>query len=342
MSVEAKFLKNVWYLSAWLRELASGSLARTIAGVPLLFFEGEEGYAAILDRCPHRFAPLSCGRVERGSVECGYHGLVFGADGRCIRNPHGPVVSALRVPAYPVVARHDALWVWLGDPEVADPALIPDLSFIDRAPPEARVAGHLENEANYMLMVENIMDLSHADYLHPSTLGNGINTRTKGKAASEGGVISIKWHADDEILPPAQNAFLPEPGQRADFRNEVWWHAPGVMIQRLIFAPTGKLESEGADSRTAHVMTPMHGTRTHYFFCHTSDAVTRDPSIAPVVLDILLSAFVDEDSPMLAAQQTRIGDADFWGLKPVLLPIDSGAVLVRRQMDALIAAEHIT
>lgn len=112
------------------------------------------------------------------------------------------------------------------------------------------------------------------------------------------------------------------------------------MIQRLAFGPTGKLEEQGADSRTAHVMTPMNATRTHYFFCHTSDPVTHDPSIAPAVRETLLSAFAGEDSPMLAAQQQRIGDADFWDLQPVLLSIDTGAVRVRRRMDELLAAEH--
>lgn len=335
----ALFLRETWYLAGWRAELDDGPLARTIADVPLLFFAHEDRVAALLDRCPHRFAPLSCGKVAAGTVTCAYHGLAFGSDGRCVHNPHGPVVAALAVPAYPVEVRHEGLWVWLGTPERADPALIPDLGFIDRVAPEARVIGHLENDAHYLLMVENIMDLSHADYLHPTTLGNGINTRTKGKVEVAGDAITIRWHADNEILPPAQNAFLPEPGQRADFRNEVRWQSPGVMVQRLLFGPTGRLSEEGADSRTAHVMTPLSGTRTHYFFCHTSDTVSRNPALVPVVRDMLLSAFAGEDAPMLAAQQSRIGSRDFWSLKPVMLPIDAGAVRVRRRMDELLAQE---
>lgn len=335
------FLKNVWYLAAWADELESAPLARTIADVPVAFFRDDKGKAAaVLDMCPHRFAPLSRGRVDKGLLVCGYHGLGFGRNGTCQINPHGPVVSSLNVRAFPLAERHAALWVWLGDPEAADPVAIPDLGFIDRTPPEARVTGYLVNTANYLLMVDNIMDLSHADYLHPDTLGGGVNTRTKGKVEEHDNSVTIRWHADDELLPPVQNAFLPKPGQRADFRNEVTWYPPGVMAQRLAFGPTGRLEQDGSESMTAHVMTPAGHDQTHYFFCHTSDMLTLDPSLAPRIREMLLAAFGNEDAPMLAAQHARIGDADFWALKPTLLPIDTGATRVRRRMDSLIAREQ--
>lgn len=335
------FLKNTWYLAAWSEEVGATPLARTIADVPIALFRDESGAAAaVLDMCPHRFVPLSRGRVEDGMLVCGYHGLGFGRDGACRRNPHGPIVSSLAVRAFTLVERHAALWLWLGDPAAADPAKIPDLSFIDQTPPESRASGYLVNTANYLLMVDNIMDLSHADYLHPDTLGGGINTRTKGKVEEQGDRVTIRWHADNELLPPVQNAFLPEPGQRADFRNEVTWHPPGVMVQRLAFGPTGRMATEGADSLTVHAMTPESKDRTHYFFCHTGDALRANPGLTPQIRAVLLAAFGNEDSPMLAAQQERIGDADFWSLKPALLPIDTGAVQARRRMDRLIAEEQ--
>ncbi|MDO7836144.1 aromatic ring-hydroxylating dioxygenase subunit alpha [Sphingobium sp. HBC34] len=340
MNNNAQFLKNIWYLSAWETELGDGSLARTIADVPLLFLRTDDGVSALLDRCPHRFAPLSCGQVKTDHVVCGYHGLAFGADGKCVSNPHGPIVSALQVPTFPAVLRHAAVWVWLGDREAADPALIPDMHFIDRAGPAARVEGHLENEAHYMLMVENIMDLSHADYLHATTLGNGINTIAKTKVEVGERSITVRWSADDHVLPPVQDAVMPRPGQPAFFRNDVEWSAPGAMVQTMIFGPADQPEQIVGDSVTAHVMTPMSATRTHYFFCHTSNLVSAQPEMVPQIREILLGAFAGEDSPMLAAQQTRIGSADFWDLGPVLLPSDVAAVRVRRRMDQLLAAER--
>jgi phenylpropionate dioxygenase-like ring-hydroxylating dioxygenase large terminal subunit len=119
------FVQNVWYPAAWADELGPTTLlARTIVGTPTVMFRTEQaGPAALLDRCPHRFAPLSRGRKQADGVACGYHGLAFNAAGVCIHNPHGPITRALAVNAYPCVERHEAIWLWPGDPDRADPAL---------------------------------------------------------------------------------------------------------------------------------------------------------------------------------------------------------------------------
>lgn len=336
------YLRNTWYLAAWASEAAEGQLiARTILGEDLVIFRGADGVIAVLaDICPHRFVPLSAGAVQDGVLRCGYHGLGFDGQGRCVSNPHGPTPKAAQARSYAAVERHTAVWVWMGAPEAADPALIPDLSFIDAKPPEARIEGRLHTKANYQLMVDNIMDLTHADYLHPDTLGGGINTRAKMQVEEEGREVIIRWSADNDTLPPAQNSLLPQPGQPGDFRNEVHWREPGVMSQRVFFGPTGRLEDQGVDSWTMHTMTPETESTTHYFYCHTSDSLSANPAIAPVIEGFLQQAFVHEDAPMLEAQQRKLGDRDFWGMRPVLLTTDSGAIRARRTLEALMRKER--
>ena len=335
------YLRNAWYLVAWANELPAGTLlSRTIAEQPMVMFRDQEGVArALRDWCPHRFAPLSKGRLVCGTVRCGYHGLMFDGHGNCVDNPHGPVSQALRARSFAVVERHWALWTWLGE-STPEPDRIPDLSFIERAPEPARVAGHLETNANYELMVGNIMDLTHADYFHADSLGGGINTRARSEVSESPDTITVKWSADDDLFAPAHDAFLPQPGQRADFRTEVHWSAPGVMRQRVLFGPAGRLVEEGTDSWTAHVMTPKGARSTHYFFCHTNERLSREAASAPWIRAILLKAFQTEDAPMLEAQQRQLGEAEFWSLTPVLLAIDKAAVLVRRRLASLIDAER--
>ena len=74
------YLRNTWYLAAWDRELPPRELlARTLLDERVVLFRDASGTArALQDRCPHRFAPLSRGRVCDGQIECGYHGLRFG------------------------------------------------------------------------------------------------------------------------------------------------------------------------------------------------------------------------------------------------------------------------
>ena len=133
----ATYLRNNWYQAAWASELSEAPLARTLLDEPIVFFRTGAGIAALQDRCPHRFAPLSAGRFQGGTVTCGYHGLTFDGSGRCVHNPYGPITEPMKVRSYPVAERHSAIWIWMGAQERADEALIPDVSFIDRTSPTA-------------------------------------------------------------------------------------------------------------------------------------------------------------------------------------------------------------
>jgi vanillate O-demethylase monooxygenase subunit len=275
------------------------------------------------------------------SITCAYHGLRFALDGNCVENPHGPISQALSVRAYPCEERHGALWIWTGT-ATADPASIPDYSFIDRTKPEARVKGYLHSAVDYRLQVDNIMDLTHADFLHATLLGGGINTRAKADVEQLGDAVAITWTAENDMLAPLHAQALGSPDGRGDLYNRVLWEAPGNMVQRIMLALPGQMKTAPMDSMTCHVMTPESDTSCHYFFCHTSDAVNADPSIAPMVLGSLMHAFGNEDKPMLEAQSERIGGLDFWSLRPALLPSDKGAVLVRRTLDRLAEREKAT
>ena len=129
------FLRNVWYAAAWGNEIKAGELfQRTLLNEPVVFFRDTQGNAqAIADRCPHRFAPLGMGILKGDAVRCPYHGLEFDGSGACVHNPHGDgaIPKAAKVKAYPLVERYSLLWIWMGDPHLADAALIPDFNCMD-------------------------------------------------------------------------------------------------------------------------------------------------------------------------------------------------------------------
>lgn len=124
------FLRNCWYVAGWASEVGERPLVRTICNEPLLFFRDAEGAVrALSDRCPHRKAPLSTGSIESGEITCGYHGIRFNAEGRCLHVPGGlSFGSNFAVRAYPVEQMHGFIFIWMGDPAKADTALIPDFS----------------------------------------------------------------------------------------------------------------------------------------------------------------------------------------------------------------------
>lgn len=326
------FLTQIWYMAAWGHEVVDKPLARTIADQPIVLFRGEEGVAhALLDRCPHRFAPLSLGRVEKHGLRCGYHGLVFDASGACSENPLGSVIpAAARVPSYPVVEQDRILWVWLGDPALADPATIPRYAFL--ADPSMRnVFGYTASSANYELLTDNLMDLTHARFLHPGFGGDLYNPEHGWH--QDGDVVTSCYLVRDIPNPDLFERTFPAQGRHVDLWDDITWRAPASLFLESGFKLTGAPREEGLATPSAHIITPATASSSHYFWA--SGNKHDNPMSDEELMAGLSQAFDQEDKPMIEAVQRRMGDADFWSLKPVLLRTDTPAVVVRRILDRL-------
>jgi len=338
-----QWLLNCWYAAAWADDLAPGArLARTIVDSPILFWRDvEERVRAVADRCAHRLAPLSLGNIERNIVSCRYHGLSYDGDtGRCVHNPHGPIIAALKVKRYPVIERHRLLWIWMGDLEVADETSIPDLSFADKAPQHAFSKGYLPTAADHRLLEDNILDLSHGDYLHPDTLGGGSITRARISVEERGDTLFVRWVSKNEKAIPIWQPELPNPEMMTDMTTEVLWHPSGVMSLYGGVAPVGAPPQSGIETWNAHIMTPETRTSTHYFYCNSRNYRTDDAEYNAAITAGLAVAFGTEDKPMIEAQQARIGSSDLLDCGPALMSIDNASTRARRIYQRLVKAEQ--
>jgi phenylpropionate dioxygenase-like ring-hydroxylating dioxygenase large terminal subunit len=339
------FLKNAWYVAAWDDEVKTGELfARTLLNEPVLLFRDEQGLVqAIHNRCPHRFAPLSMGKLCGSQVQCAYHGLEFDGRGNCTRNPHGDgtIPRAARVKAYPVVERYSMIWIWMGEVAAADDALIPDFACMD--PAHFYVAKrYLHARANYVLESDNILDLSHIQYLHPSTLGSSDVSQAITRVEQQGDTVWSYRQTVAEIMPDFLYAAMGIPaGTPVDRWIDVRWNAPANMLLLAGAVATGRPRGEGRETPLPHLFTPETATTTHYWFAFPMPRALGEQGaqIAEQQVAALNQPFSTEDLPMLEAQQQMIGDADFWALKPILLHGDAGAVRARRVLDKLIADE---
>ena len=127
------FIRNAWYVAAWADEIGEAPLGRRICGEPVVLFRDRENrVAALLDMCCHRGAPFHIGKVVEQGLQCGYHGLIFDHSGTCVHVPgQDRIVDRTRVRCFPVVERDAVVWIWMGDPALADPAKIPDYHWFD-------------------------------------------------------------------------------------------------------------------------------------------------------------------------------------------------------------------
>ena len=174
------FLRNAWYVGAWGTEVGRQKmLRRTLLNEPVVFFRQEDGTpVALADKCAHRHAPLSAGKLVGDNIQCPYHGLEYNADGDCVRVPgQSKVPPGCRVQSYPVVERYQWIWIWMGDPALANPDDIEDFHWMDH--PDWRAKGELLYlKGDYKLLVENLLDLSHLSYIHATTLGTDAVAET--------------------------------------------------------------------------------------------------------------------------------------------------------------------
>ena len=159
-------LRNAWYIAAWADEIARGQpLARRICNEPIVLFrEGTGRVGALADRCCHRAAPLSMGSVVEEGIQCGYHGLVIDGSGRCVRVPGQKQIPAdARVRSYPAIEKDQMVWLWMGDAAAADPAAVPPSLALDDPAWRLR-ASHLDYAAHYLLIDDNLLDLTHLSF----------------------------------------------------------------------------------------------------------------------------------------------------------------------------------
>src|SRR5262245_39525107 len=138
---------------------------------------------------PHRKAPLSSGEVVGSDIQCGYHGIRFAADGTCTHVPGNvPVGRDFRARCFPAREVHGLIFVWFGEASLADPALIPD--FDENVKPGwTGVHGMLYVTANYQLLIDNILDLTHVVFVHKTTLAGGGVAETPLRVEIDGDVV---------------------------------------------------------------------------------------------------------------------------------------------------------
>jgi vanillate O-demethylase monooxygenase subunit len=332
------YVKNAWYMAAWSSEVGGALFARRLLDIPVVLFRDPGGKAiALEDRCPHRFAPLHRGRLAEGVIECGYHGLKFNSAGACVFNPAGdPIPPQAKVRAFPIEERHHILWIWMGDPAIADPASIPDFSCIPEQPGEcANIGNHLHVRANYLLEIDNLMDLSHVNYLHEGTLGNDSMRDHKVKVREEGGAIHAELWMPGTTAPIYSALF----GQPCDQWTNMIWMAPSNMRLDYGVVPPGEPAVQKPEDVAIHILTPETARTTHYFYGTCGVFGPDQRELADLIREAQTTAFTNEDNPMIEAVDEQMDGADLWSLRPVILSSDVATVRVRRRIEKLIREE---
>ncbi|MDE0703259.1 MAG: aromatic ring-hydroxylating dioxygenase subunit alpha [Rhodospirillaceae bacterium] len=337
------WIRNAWYVAAWAGQVTEGEpFARIYLGEPVVLYRTTDGtVTALEDRCCHRLAPLSRGRLEGDNLRCMYHGLMFDPSGACVEIPgETRIPEKYRVRRYPVVERQNLIWIWMGDEALADPGDIIDWPYLDD-PAWPYEGGYLHYKSNYQLIVDNFLDFSHLPYVHEKTIGTASYAEQRPRITHTDVGLHIENTTDDTPPTPAFAPFGNFAGN-VDRWSIYDFHIRGnCVVADFGMAPVGEGGHAG-DRRNAiqfrhlSALTPETADTCHYHFAQPRDFGLDAEGLDRKVLDVVVKAF-HEDKDIIEAQQIVIDlDRD----APMLpLEVDRALLHVRRQIDRMIAAE---
>lgn len=337
------YLLDAWYVAAWSHEVGRSLLERVICERPILLFRQQNGEAVgMSNMCPHRFAPLNMGKLIGDTVQCGYHGLRFAVDGKCVLNPdgHGIIPPKMKVRAYPLVERYDMLWIWLGALDRADPAAIPDFS-CNTADGFRRIGGMFEVKANYEIITDNLLDSTHAEFVHEGVLSSDAITMSALKTIqSESTIWANRW-CPNGAPPPAWKAAFDNYDKPVDLWTYMRWDPPAHMLLDVGVAPVGASRADGIWLYGTDVLTPRDPCTTYYFWSFARNYRIDDRSVDEFWEKSIKVAFEQQDKGIVEAQQRMMGERSFDELGPVVIAADAPAVRARRTLRKLIENENI-
>jgi vanillate O-demethylase monooxygenase subunit len=336
------FVKNAWYVAAWSEEVGRELRPRTILGEKLVLWRRSDGSpAALVDRCPHKLAPLSVGELVGDSVQCGYHGMTFDGSGRCVRVPGQSVVPPTAcVRSFPLVERYGAVWIWMGEPALADPQRIVGVRRFGE-PGWGLVSGqYLHFKTNYLNITDNLVDPAHTTYVHKKTIGNAAAEDVSVKVEQgDAHVCAYRWVNGSEPVPlmKAMSSFV-GPVDRWQY---YYLHLPSTSCVDFGAVPAGSDHGEaerdsGFRSFSYNFLTPETETTTHYFWLHLRNYHVGSSDADKEVARLMTATF-EEDAAILALiqqEQDRMGVREF-----VRLGIDNAPARIRRMVSRLQEAE---
>ena len=304
---------RAWHPIAYRAEIGRAPLAVRLMGRPLVLFETAGRVAVLEDRCPHRNAPLSAGRIVEGQIECPYHGWRFDGAGQCRHVAGSQTPAQAGAKALPVREHDGIVWTCLAPEPAAFPALPPEVggpgfdSFWWRLPPSRGAIGDA---------IENLLDPVHAYFLHP-----GLVRRVARRSCVD---VALAVEPDQAIARYTEpRAGLTLLQRLTEGQRTVSWgrYRPPTQVQ------IGFEDDRGVQASITVVFSPVDVETTRPFACFS----TRRGRLPAWAKRLAIIAFhrkvLSQDLAMLARQADQ--HARFGGPDHHQGPVDMFGPLIR-------------
>jgi phenylpropionate dioxygenase-like ring-hydroxylating dioxygenase large terminal subunit len=336
------FLRNTWYVAGWDHEISRAPKQIEVLGEKIVVYRTGDGRpVALEDACPHRKLPLSMGRLIGDHLECGYHGMTFDCAGGCVRVPGQDHISpSANIKAYPTESRWGLVWIWMGDPALADPATIIEVEHYDDPKWGVNRGAAIDVECNYLLITDNLLDPSHVAWVHQSSFGSAAcEEEPLNVDVSDSGVTVSRWMMDVEPAPFYAKLLAFE--GNCDRKQHYEVRYPSLALIKAIFTPAGTggpqglLHAEHFVMDSYNFMTPVNEKQTRYYWFQMRNVKPDCEETSKYMSESVKLAF-EEDRVILNAVQKGLDEAD---RPPVVIALDAGPNRFRKRIERMIEAE---
>jgi len=335
------YLKNCWYVAGWSKDYGRNLKAEKYLGENIVIYRKQDGApAALEDACPHRKLPLSKGTLNEDSIICGYHGLTFNDKGQCTDSPtqRGMEPRRAAVKSYPIVDKYRLLWIWMGNPELADPDKIFPIDNYESPTWGYTDGGVMDIKCNYLWVCDNLLDPSHVAWVHVTSFaGAGTDDEPLEMEKTDRGVIVSRWLKGGS--PSPYYADLVKFDGNCDRLQHYEMCVPAIALNKSIYTPEGTGGHGKAHIDTTYInisynfMTPLDEDNTRYFWFQHRNTDPNDKDISARMNDGALMAFL-EDKEIL--EDVHLGMKNPATMN-IDLGLDSGAkqfrMLLKRKIE---------
>lgn len=342
--INMPLLYNHWYVAGFGEEFGRKPRAKTLLERSIVFYRTEAGeLTAFQNRCLHRSFPLAEASVEGDDLVCRYHGIRYAPDGSIVRIPCQASPSNRKLRKYPVRELGPFAFIWMGDSAQPDLDRLPNLPFLDD-PGYRTIHEGMALAGSYLLMHENLNDLTHFAYLHKDTFAFGdffFDLPTEVKRTPDG-----VWCNRIDTDPKRAKGILPFDIQERLSGMPIERHDGGMSVSPGVFkgyAPIIAGEPDAADREVygqhiMHYLTPETKTTTHYWWSISNDfALDNDEYYAG--LKSRLSTGFAEDQWACAKMQNLL-DNDHVDFEEMRIAGDQAGLLFRRVLLDWVIEEY--
>jgi vanillate O-demethylase monooxygenase subunit len=246
------------------------------------------------------------------------------------------------VRAFPLVERHGWLWVWPGDPALADPAAIPAIFERMDHPEWTACGGTTYVKCNYQLISDNLLDLTHETYIHRTSLGNQAVVEHPIATTSDAAGVTVQRLIPNHEPAPFWKANLHGKLGRhvmADRWQIIRFEPPANLVLDVGVTPTGHARAEGVEGCNTNAITPETESTTWYFWGFARKFSREDAALSQKLAETVARIFEEDRTACEAVQQVMERNR---GRGVIDVNADQGTILARRMVAARIKAEQAT